>query len=121
MIALTATSSFLAAATRTVRANFDALAGPAAWWIASRSSWSGGRRQGGCHSFGDAHVVGVVHQKRRAHHLVGPGQRAGALEEFRVLSHAGFETGPAQGPVGRQGGEREVGVADGVVRNAAAE
>jgi hypothetical protein len=38
MIASTALSSFRAAATRRVRANFEAFAGPAALWIASRSS-----------------------------------------------------------------------------------
>jgi hypothetical protein len=37
-IALTATSSFWAAATRRVRANFEIWAGPAALWIAERSS-----------------------------------------------------------------------------------
>ncbi len=38
MIALTAASSFRAAATAIVLTNFEAFAGPAALWIASRSS-----------------------------------------------------------------------------------
>lgn len=38
MIAFTAASSLRAAATASVRTNFEALAGPAALWIASRSS-----------------------------------------------------------------------------------
>lgn len=38
MIALTAASSLRAAATASVRTNFEALAGPVALWIASRFS-----------------------------------------------------------------------------------
>jgi hypothetical protein len=38
MIARTAASSFLAAATSGLRANFEAFAGPAALWMASHSA-----------------------------------------------------------------------------------